>query len=196
MPITFNFNVEKTLQVLAYFLRKSSGGIEKAKLMKLVYYADRGSFIDSGLPITGDMPFAMKLGPVPSCTLDLIDGELSPIYDKVYDHIQLMNIVVSLVKDPGDHLLSAPEKTELEAVWKAHGHKQTIPLCYETHNLPEYRETYIPGTSTLIPYERIAQHSGNPKRFRKGRAVITPEMAAVMRPPFPPEAKLARQSQA
>jgi hypothetical protein len=192
MQITFNFDTEKTLQALAYFLRKSNGGIDKAKLMKLVYLADRANFISRGVPITGDTPFAMKLGPVPSDTLNLVDGEFFPIYGDIYEHLQLMNVRVSLVKDPGDHRLSPEEKAELEAVWKEHGHKATIPLCYETHNLPEYRETYVDGTSMRIPYERIAMHSGNPQRFRKGRPVISPETAAAMRPPFRPENNLAR----
>lgn len=194
MQITFNFDPEKTLQVLAFFLRKSDAGIDKAKLMKLVYYADRASFIDRGIPMTGDSAYAMKLGPVPSDTLNLVDGELYPIYEKIYETLQLMNVRVSLVKDPGDHRLSADEKAELETVWKEHGHKETMSLCYETHRLPEYRETYVEGTSTRIPYERIAQHSGNPQRFRKGRPVISPEMAAAMPSPFPPERNLARQS--
>jgi uncharacterized phage-associated protein len=195
MQIAFKFDAGKALQVLAYFLRKTNDGIDKAKLMKLVYLADRSNFIDHGTPITGDTPFAMKLGPVPSDTLDLIDGEFFPIYGDVYQNIQLINVRVSLVKDPGEHLLSDSEKAELEAVWKAHGHKPTFPLCRETHNLPEYRETYVEGTSTKIPYERIARHSGNPERFRKGRPVVSPEMAAAMRPPFLPEPDLARQSQ-
>nr|MBA3754029.1 SocA family protein [Nitrospira sp.] len=159
-------------------------------LMKLVYLADRASFIERGVPITGDSQYAMKLGPVPSNTLNLIDGELHPFYDKVYQFIQLNNVSVSLANDPGDRLLSADEKAALEGVWRQHGHKLTIPLCYETHRLPEYMETFVVGTSTLIPYETIAKHSGNPARFRLGRPVISPEMAVHIAPPFPAENNL------
>jgi len=196
MQITFNFDAKKTLQVVAFFLKHNSAGIDKAKLMKLVYRADRASFIERGFPITGDAPYAMKLGPVPTDTLHLIDGEFYPIFGKIYDHISLMNVRVNLVKDPGEDLLSEEEKAFLESVWKAHGHKPTLKVCYETHDLPEYRETFVEGTSTRIPYELIAQHSGNPERYRKGRPVISPEMAQAMRSPFPPERDLVRQSQA
>jgi uncharacterized phage-associated protein len=194
MQIAFAFDYPKTLQAVAFFLRKSNSGIDKAKLMKLIYLADRASFIDRGLPITGDSPYAMKLGPVPSNTLNMIDGEFSPVYGGVYEHITLMNVNVSLAKDPGEELLSNEEKESLEAIWKQHGHKKTIPLCYETHNLPEYRETFVEGTSTRIPYEVIARHSGNPARYRKGRPVISPEMAEMIKPPFPPEKNLHRSS--
>lgn len=190
MQINFRFNPEKALQAVAYFLRKSNGPIDKAKLMKLVYYSDRKQFIASGAPVTGDKQYAMKLGPVPSNTLNLIDGEYYTINDAVYNFIQLNNYSVSLFHDPGDQLLSQEEKATLDSVWIEHGHKDTIPLCYETHRLPEYVDTYVEGTSTLIPYERIAKYSGNPERFRHGRPVISPEMAAAMRSPFPPESNL------
>jgi uncharacterized phage-associated protein len=194
MRITFKFDPEKTLQVIAYLLRRSNSGLDKAKLMKLVYLADRATFIARGVPITGDRQYAMKLGPVPSNTLNLIDGELHPINERVYENIQLNNVRVTLSHDPGDNLLSAEEKAALDDVWRKHGHKPTIPLCRETHALPEYKETYVEDTSTLIPYETIARHSGNPARFRRGRPVISPETAAKMSPPFPPEKNLARKS--
>jgi uncharacterized phage-associated protein len=193
MIIQFPYNEKKALQTVAYFLRRANGPIDKAKLMKLVYLADRANFIEHGAPITGDTQKAMKLGPVPSNTLSLIDGEYFPVYQDIYDHIQLVNVSVSLVKDPGNALLSRDEQATLDAVWTKHGHKPTIPFCYETHKLPEYVETFVEGTSTPIPYETIAQYSGNPARFRLGRPVISPEMAEKMPAPFPPERNLHRE---
>ena len=190
MQISFRYNSGKALQAVAFLLRRAGGQLDKAKLMKLVYLADRASFIERGVPITGDRQVAMKLGPVPSNTLDLIEGEFHPVNERVYEHIHLNNVRVSLARDPGDDQLTPEEKTVLDAVWREHGHKDTIPLCYETHRLPEYRDAYVDGTSTTIPYEKIAQHSGNPARFRLGRPVISPEAAAQMRPPFPAENNL------
>jgi hypothetical protein len=192
MQITFPFNHEKALEAIAYLLRKANGSMDKAKLMKLVYLADKKAFIDRGLPITGDRQVAMKLGPVPSDTLNMVDGDLSPLYGDVYQFIELKNRLVTLTKNPGDQLLSADERADLDAMWLEHGHKETIPFCYETHKLPEYKETYVAGTSTTIPYELIAKHSGNPARFRLGRPVISPEMAEHIAPPFPAETNLCR----
>jgi len=190
MQITFQFNSDKALQAVAYFLSCAQGPLDKAKLMKLVYLADRASFIARGIPITGDRHYAMKLGPVPSDTLHLIDGEYFPVNQSVYNYIHLDNYSVSLTRNPGEDLLSEFERGVLTAIWKEHGRKKTIPLCRETHALPEYAETFIEGTSTLIPYEKIAQHSGNPARFWKGRPVISVEMAEQIPSPFAPETDL------
>jgi uncharacterized phage-associated protein len=197
MQIRFSYNIQKAIQAISVLLRCTNGkSMDKAKLMKLVYLADRAMFIQRGIPITGDQPFAMKLGPVPSNTLNLVDGDLYPIYAKVYNSIQLNNYTVSLHCDPGEDLLSEEEKVTLRAMWYEHGHKETIPLCYETHHLPEWKQNYVEGTSTPIPYEEIARHSGNPARFRLGRVVISPEMAEVIPSPFKPETDLVTPSNA
>ncbi len=132
----------------------------------------------------------MKLGPVPSNTLNLIDGEYFPVNQAVYNYIHLNNYSVSLTRSPGDELLSENERSVLDAIWAEHGRKATMPLCRETHGLPEYVETYIEGTSTPIPYDKIARHSGNPARFWLGRPVISPEMAESIPFPFPAEPNL------
>jgi uncharacterized phage-associated protein len=190
MRISFNFDPEKTLQVVAFFLRRAGGPIDKAKLMKLVYLSDRAHFIEFGVPLTGDRQYAMKWGPVPSRTLDLIDGECDPANESVYNTIQLNNFSVSLAHDPGEGLLSTDEKTTMDRVWQEHGHKQTIPLCHETHRLPEYKAAYVEGTSKPIDYEQIAKYSNNPARYWLGRPVISPQTAAAMPCPFPPETDL------
>jgi uncharacterized phage-associated protein len=194
MLIRFKYDIPKAIQAMAVLLRCADGkSIDKAKLMKLIYLADRAMFIQRGIPITGDQPFAMKLGPVPSKTMDLVEGDLHPIYQGIYKNLRLNNYTVSLVDDPGQNLLSDDELTALRTMWYEHGHKDTIPLCYETHHLPEWKERFKDGTSTPIPYEEIARHSGNPERYRLGRVVISPEMAEIMPSPLIPETNLAKQ---
>jgi uncharacterized phage-associated protein len=180
VTIRFKFSVEKALQVLAYFLK--DGAMDKAKLMKLVYLADREHFIETGTSITGDRLCAMPYGPVPSTTLDLVDGNIRNSY--VFKFIHIDNVRVSLANDPGDDQLSAPERETLRRVMRTHGSLKTWHLVHRTHKLPEYLSTYVKGTSTTIPFEEIARLSGNERRFRHNRPVITPETAAQMVCPF------------
>jgi hypothetical protein len=63
--------------------------------------------------------------------------------------------------------------------------QRTWDLAQETREYPEYKETYVEGTSTPIPFELILKHSGDESKFHLGRPVITPEMAAHMICPFP-----------
>jgi hypothetical protein len=50
--------------------------------------------------------------------------------------------------------------------------------------LPEYKETYVEGTSQTIPYELILKHRGSERHFEGGRLVVSQQMAAHMLSPF------------
>jgi uncharacterized phage-associated protein len=176
----FRFDLSKTLQVLAYLLK--DGSLDKVKLMKLIYLADRAHFIASGVPITGDRLCAMEYGPVPSATLDAVSGNLHP--QQIFRYLHVNDNKVELHAAPGDNLLSPTEKQTLDQILADHGGKDTWRLVRETHRLPEYIETYTEGTSRTIPFERIAKFSGNPRRFRHDRAVVSQESARQMACPF------------
>lgn len=177
----FRFNLDKALQVLRYFLE--AGPTDKVKLMKLVYLADRTHFIAHGVPITGDRLVAMPYGPVPSATLDAVNGTLSA--PRVFQVIHVNDDRVEPRGAAEVDLLSPDELATLDQVRQAHGAKATWDLVSETHRLPEYAESYVEGTSRLIPYERIAKHSGNPERFALDRPVITQTTATALECPFP-----------
>ena len=167
MPIQFKFNLEKSVQTMAYLLSKL-GPTDRIKLMKLVYLADRMSFIESGVPITGDRLVAMKHGPVPSGTLDAINGQVADPDGDVFAFLHVDDRQVSQRKSPGVSLLSEQELSILDRVLLEHGAKSTWTLRNETHCLPEYLDCFIEGTSRPIPFERIAKASGNEDRFRSG----------------------------
>jgi uncharacterized phage-associated protein len=178
--IRFKFSTEKAVQVLAYLLK--GGAMDKAKLMKLVYLADREHFIQAGVSITGDKLCALPYGPVPSTTLNLVDGNIRSDY--VFKFLHVDNVRVSVTKSPGENLLSDQERATLDRVLQTHGTTGTWQLVRQTHELPEYKSTYIEGTSTTIPFEEIAKFSGNEKRFRHNRPVIAVETASQMVCPF------------
>ena len=180
MQIRFRFDLTKTVQVLGYLLK--GGPVDKVKLMKLVYLADRAHFIAHGTAITGDRLCAMDFGPVPSHTLDAVSGNLQP--SQVFRHLHVNDNKVELRAAPGEDLLSEEEKQTLDQILAEHGCKGTWRLVRETHRLPEYVEAYVEGSSKTIPFERIAKFSGNPARFRHERAVVSQESALQLRCPF------------
>jgi len=189
MQLRFRFNLEKTVQTIAYILERV-GTTDKVKLTKLLYLADRSHFISNGYPITGDDQYAMKKGPVPSLTLDALDGDYAGAAEQLFPFIHVDDFRISLKKSPGISLLSATERQTLDATIQSHGHKDKWKLVNETHLLPEYVQTYIEGTSTRIPYERIASLCGDPSRFRNNRTVISVEAAAHLDCPYPSGAEL------
>jgi uncharacterized phage-associated protein len=71
---------EASVQTI-HFLLKTFGEMNKLKLMKIVYFADKRHLIFGGRTITGDNYVAMRLGPVGSTVLNILDrdvGHLKP----------------------------------------------------------------------------------------------------------------------
>jgi uncharacterized phage-associated protein len=180
MPLTYQFNLEKAVQAAAFIVDRI-GEVEKIKLIKLIYLADREHFIRTGAPITGDRQVAMPFGPVPSSTLDVINGQVSGADELVFRFLNVRNNKIRLHKSPGKAAISADEIETLTRVLKTHGKKAPWALANETHRLPEYIACYVEGTSTTIPYETIAQVSGDNRRFRHDRVVLPFEALASMK---------------
>ena len=183
--IRFTWDPEKAIQAAAYLVQRLER-VDKVKLTKLLYLADREHFLQHGAPITGDEQYAMPKGPVPSKTLHLLDGEVVES-GKLFQHLHQDDFTWTLRLDPGTGALAASEIAVLDAVLREHGQKDKWLLVNELHHSPEYVEVYREGTSTRIPYETILQHyeTGDGSRFRRGRPVVSSETMAAMRRPFP-----------
>ena len=182
MSIRFQFDLSKAIAAMAYVVDRL-GAVDKIKLVKLMYLADRRHLIRHGYPITGDRQVAMRLGPVPSGCLDALNGQL-PHPSRVFDHLHVSDAKVMLLSRPKPDPLEASERETLDRVITEHGGKDTWDLVRETHGYPEYEETYVEDASTTIPYELILRHHGGEDRFRHNRPVISEAMAAHMVSPF------------
>lgn len=183
MRITFEFDLQKAVQAIAYIV-KLLGAADKVKLTKLLYIADREHFLRHGYPITGDAPFAMRWGPVPSACLDALNGQSWPRADAAFEFLHVDDNRVTVRRDPGVDRLAAGEREVLDEVVRAHGAKDNWSLVGETHRYPEYREAYVEGTSRPIPYELILKHSGDARHYRHDRPVIAEATVQHMVCPF------------
>ncbi len=76
------------------------------------------------------------------------------------------------------------EKSVLDAVLDKHGKTPTWTLVRQTHSYKEYREVYVEGISTRIPYETLLKYYGSAEQFRYNRPVVSKQMAAQMKSPF------------
>jgi uncharacterized phage-associated protein len=187
MVITFEFDARKAVHAMAYLVSRLEGRkTDKVKLMKLLYLADRDHFLQEGRPITGDDQYAMPFGPVPTLSLDLLDGQFAQDDDGgVFTYLQTRNYEVSLKELPEPSGLSPSEIRALDAVIQQFGSMDTWRLKDYTHQLPEYRQVFRPGTSTRIPFELLLQLYSSGNLYRHERPVITSGMAANMSCPFP-----------
>lgn len=187
MVIRFDFDARKAAEAMAYLVSRLEGQkTDKVKLMKLLYLADRDHFLEEGRPVTGDDQYAMPFGPVPALSLDLLDGQFEIKDDGgIFTFLQTQDHEVSLKEFPARPELTSSEIRVLDAVINRYGSMSTWQLRNYTHQLPEYREVFRPGTSTRIPFELILKIYSAEKLFRHNRPVITAAMAANMLCPFP-----------
>ncbi|MGD0288480.1 MAG: Panacea domain-containing protein [Candidatus Binataceae bacterium] len=132
----FVLDHEKAAQAAALLLQRHRGRLNYTALIKLLYMADRRSFVESGLPITGDYMVSMKNGTVLSGVYDLIKGEKEhPAWDA---HIKRDGYDVALLKVPTFRRLSSYEKRVIENIDAEFGHLDWRVLCDLTHQFPEW----------------------------------------------------------
>ncbi|WP_395015435.1 Panacea domain-containing protein [Dongia sp.] len=159
------YNVRKAAQVVAYFAQRSGGTINVLKLIKLVYLAERTFIGKYDFPMLWDRLVSMPQGPVPSDTLNFVNGEYgdnedwdSLISDREEHLVGLRN--AQITEDDLDELSDA-EIEVLGEVWGQFGRMDRFALVKYTHdNCPEWEDPH--GSSSPIPYQRILRYLGKP----------------------------------
>jgi uncharacterized phage-associated protein len=161
IPMTFRFNFEKTLQAAAVLLGLDGNRMDRIRLLKLLYIADRELLAQCGRTLTGDRAVALKNGPVLSHVYDLIRGEAFKAGD--WDrYVHTVNHAIELREDPGRGELSRREVEKLKEVTERYRDRDDWEIVEETHAFPEWVEHYVEGSSTPIPWNAVLIAQGKP----------------------------------
>lgn len=75
--IKFKFDAEKTVEAIIYLAHHYANEPTVMAICKLLYFADKTSLQDYGRFISGDAYFAMRHGPVPSHSYDMMKEAVS-----------------------------------------------------------------------------------------------------------------------
>lgn len=144
--IEFAFHERKAAQAAARLLRRHGGEMEYFKLIKLMYLADRRTFIETGLPITGARMASLEHGPILSDVYDLIKEEEAGdgSWNAYVNPRTGYRVSWTGREDESD--LSEGEREVLDEVHAEFGGKHWWHLRDETHKLREWRD---PGKSSL-----------------------------------------------
>ena len=159
MMMNFQFNLTKSVHAMAYLCARLAR-VDKAKLMKLLYLADREALLRWGRPISTDRYVSMDRGPVLSRVLDLAtDGE-DPGTPSIWalSITEPSNYEVELKAEAGDDELSEAEIQVLDKVFAEHGTKSRWDLVKLTHTLPEWIDPH--GSAIAITYRDILKAGG------------------------------------
>jgi uncharacterized phage-associated protein len=166
------FDHLKSIQTIAYFVRKAGGSAEKLKLIKLVYLADRLSFRRRGKPLNFDSYFSLPHGPVASTALNGMDHNLS---DSSWDVLALADNRkdVTIVGDVSDDRLSRADRAILDDTWAEFGGMTASQIRNWTHrHCPEYVEVG-PAASLPIDLPELLAQVGIPDPDNCAREIRT-----------------------
>ena len=145
------FSPERTAQVCAEFARRAGGSINVLKLVKLTYLCDRMSMERYAAPVTYDSYVSMDHGPVPSSTLDLINGYDEPAWKRWMNRREGYRVSLKMTDFTDDDLdeLSAADLKIVDETWNQFGGLNEWDLRLYTHkHCPEWQ--HPGGSSTPI----------------------------------------------
>lgn len=156
----FPLNLNKAMQAVGVLLEfESTPRMDKLRLVKLLYMADRQALRETGKPIIGTRVVAMDNGPLHSDILDLINGE--HVREPEWTHFfHLDGYHVVMRADPGRALLSSYEIEKLRRVSEDMLHCSTYDVVEITHGFDEWKKHQQGGTSTVIPLKDILDAVG------------------------------------
>ncbi len=152
------FQSEKAAQIAAFFVSAAGGQIDKLKLAKLQYLAERDFMGRYNRPMTYDELYSLPHGPICSSALNGVDGKLNnrPEWARVASHgRQDIHGDRNVGRDALD-LLSDAEFDVLQTVWGRFGSMTASELRAYTHdprNCPEYTE--VKGRRLPITYRDV-----------------------------------------
>jgi len=139
--------VVKVTQSLGYLLSLDKNHrMNKVKLVKLLWAADRYHLRKYGRTVTDTEYYAMPHGPVSSLALDVIDGDEVALYPEDINYIaghitapeENKNDIVLYNETEVDYL-SDTDKEALQFAWDAFGDKKPFDLADNiTHEYPEW----------------------------------------------------------
>ncbi|MBI3231898.1 MAG: SocA family protein [Candidatus Doudnabacteria bacterium] len=198
MKMLLEFDYKKATQAINYLTKKEGGQIDKPKLIKLVYFADRYHLRRYGRPMVNDAYFAMPLGPVGSSVKDI--AEFSGFLDRSESNYAttylgrggVENTVVSIA-DVDTGVFSKSEIEALDFAYNEFGGQPASSLVNITHRYPEwdkFRSALQSKETTREPMS-YTDFFKNPVNGAEDKFVLAGEMLAASKELFEEDYKIA-----
>jgi len=172
------FDYKKAIQAINFFATKEGGSIDKMKVLKLIWLADRYHLRKYGRPITNDRYFAMEFGPVASTVKDLIGfsmlGKEELSYLSRYLKKKNEN-TVTVVKKTDCDVFSQTDIEAFEIVYKEYGEYKPLYLSRISHKFPEWlkHEDTLKSKVSLRGDIRYSDFFENPKENLTEKNIFT-----------------------
>ncbi len=156
---------ERMVQMCVHLARRL-GNVDKTKLMKLVYLADRIALQKLEHPISYDDYRKLENGPAATdIECGLYHQDRSKVWSDAFNFDSPTTVSIKDDEHPND-LLSDAELEVLEGVLNVYGHRSRKQLIEDVHALPEW-EAASHRHRKQITYDDILDRMGIPKRKRR-----------------------------
>lgn len=150
------------IQAINYLAKKAGGSIDKIKLIKLLYLADKYHLRKYGRTITEDSYYAMEYGPVASTVLDILNNtlitndprSLAKINKYITQYLEIQKNTIRSKEKVDFAYLSKSDIEALNFVYEKVGNMPSFDLSKYTHKTPEYKkheEVLIRGKKKRAP---------------------------------------------
>jgi uncharacterized phage-associated protein len=156
--ISFSFKPEKAAQPVLWLLHRHGGSMDKLKLIKMIFLADREHLVRYGRPIVGGNYVAMDLGLVSSHLKDYVEGKIvSDLPFKIEGEYNLV------AQQPTDgNWLSESELKVLDEIYEKYKHIDSVKLGLMTHQYKAWKNNEpLKGSSKPVPYEDFFEDTDN-----------------------------------
>ena len=171
------FNYKKAVQALNFLSLKEGGKINKMKAIKLIWLSDRFHLREHGRTITGDIYFALKHGPVPSTTRDILelnsfslDDDEMHYSEEYISSIDKYNYKSNSAID--ENVFSKTDLDALEKIYSSYGKLDHFALRDISHEFPEwkkYESALNRRISSRFPMEFIDFFEDAPENVDKAK---------------------------
>ena len=181
--VDMSYSIVKTLQALAYLLQLDDNHkMNRLKLIKLLWVADRLHIRRHGRTITISDYYALPHGPVNSLALDIASINADYLSEEVIAYISKYLTAdksdTAMSLSPGDECLSASEKNMLEMAYQKFGQMDEFVLADNvSHRYPEWtkrEEELKDGVSNrvLIDKSDFFQNPDDDEYFKEPSNVL------------------------
>lgn len=152
--IMFEFDPDKAKQAVLWMLYRNNGSMNKLKLVKLMFFADREHLAKYGRPIIGGKYYNMKLGPVSSDLLDMLNKVQANAEKSPFEFRHFYEIVSK--ESPDGDYLSESDKIILDQIYESYKYTNEFTLSKITHRLKAFTKN-APSKDgrKFLPYEDI-----------------------------------------
>ncbi|MFK5915552.1 MAG: Panacea domain-containing protein [Woeseiaceae bacterium] len=162
----FSFDPEKSIETILYVSCRIQSPC-KHSISKLLYFADREHLAEFGRLISGDSYRAIKFGPIPDNTLDIINAANNPTkashakHEDIRGAFALDGYNIQPKRNEDQSKLSKSEIMCLDHVIEQYGNKSFTELTDISHD----ESWNSVSLNNIIPLENIVNTLPNPEEL-------------------------------